>query len=964
MSASLRYQLIAGLVFVAGLSLTVLFWRFEENYQDERLREENHLSAARLGNIFSEGFSQLEWLADLARTKIHEDSPGSAVNYEPLFQSATRGMLGKSLQSIRFVRLMDTGEVEIIASVPHKIDDQNRGTPFNTDNDLWQAALLARDKGQTVFTHPQSDEQGDDGFGSSHLVAPVYNTMAVPDGVDQKRQALEGWVIIGLEIEPLVRLSADLAKPKGYAKLVLVDPSGAKSTLVDTSPRGFDHYRHADGWGELSETGVSLSPALSAMGLGMVIFQDPLLEPSGQQKSSTIVQVLGGLLSILLPVILLILSQGPARAEAIARRMTETARQNEERARDAEHRLQDAIESMSEGFALWSPDDRLVVFNEQYRAIYSRISDLIVTGVSFDVLARAAIERGQHMLGHESLEDWITKRVALHRAAGPTYEQRLSDGRWILAKEHKTRDGGILAIRTDITEPKQQEHALLDSERRFRDLVECSSDWVWEMDADITYTYVSPKIQDILGYEAEDIIGSTPFYLMPPGEARRMRMAFQTLMEDRLPFADLQNTALHKDGRPVEMETSGVPVFSPEGLFIGYRGVARDITQRKQDENILRESETRFRQISETVPVAVVISKTKEKTIVYVNDTGADWVGVNASAIVGERISDIFWTEADHNRLMEVMRVDGHVENMEMETRNKLNEPLWLLVSAQPIQYEGEHAILSASVDVTANKMAQANLIQTSKMATLGEMATGVAHELNQPLAIIRMAVESAQKALTRKDQLTPEDLTQIIQEKFDRIDRQVTRATAITDHMRILGRKSSGEKQMLDIIGSLKGVIDLMQGQLAAQNIELTLDVSQAVRPFIIGDQIRLEQVFLNLFSNARDAIIAHHEADDADARRIDVRVKEDPADKKVSIFIQDSGGGIDEAILDRIFEPFFTTKDVGKGTGLGLSISFSIIMEHNGTITVQNVVGGAEFVITLDTCARLGACGPTTPD
>ncbi|GAG01199.1 unnamed protein product, partial [marine sediment metagenome] len=130
----------------------------------------------------------------------------------------------------------------------------------------------------------------------------------------------------------------------------------------------------------------------------------------------------------------------------------------------------------------------------------------------------------------------------------------------------------------DLTERKRAEEALRQSEDRFRSLVESTSDWIWEVDENGVYTYVSPRVRDILGYEPEEVIGKTPFDLMPPEEAARVGDAFGELAASREPLVALENTNLHKDGHLVVLETSGVPVFDADGTFRGYRGVDRDIT--------------------------------------------------------------------------------------------------------------------------------------------------------------------------------------------------------------------------------------------------------------------------------------------------------------------------------------------------------------------------------------------------
>jgi len=133
--------------------------------------------------------------------------------------------------------------------------------------------------------------------------------------------------------------------------------------------------------------------------------------------------------------------------------------------------------------------------------------------------------------------------------------------------------------------------ALRQSEERFRALTESTSDWIWEVDADGVYTYASPKVNDLLGYKPEEVIGKTPFDLMPPDEAERVGAIFRDIVASQSPFERLENINLHKDGRHVVLETSGVPFFDKDSNLLGYRGIDRDITERKLAEKALRERE-------------------------------------------------------------------------------------------------------------------------------------------------------------------------------------------------------------------------------------------------------------------------------------------------------------------------------------------------------------------------------------
>ncbi|HUT11710.1 MAG TPA: PAS domain S-box protein [Thermoguttaceae bacterium] len=168
----------------------------------------------------------------------------------------------------------------------------------------------------------------------------------------------------------------------------------------------------------------------------------------------------------------------------------------------------------------------------------------------------------------------------------------------------------IVESARDVTERTHAEKALQQSEQRFRSLVEAASDWIWEIDRDAAYTYASPKIRDLLGYEPEELIGKTPFDLMPPEEADVISSEFRNLCKSGEPIAGLENVHLHKDGRRVVLETSAAPIFDADGNLCGYRGIDRDVTQRKQAEESLRRYE-----LQEKEHIEAELQKTREQLV-------------------------------------------------------------------------------------------------------------------------------------------------------------------------------------------------------------------------------------------------------------------------------------------------------------------------------------------------------------
>jgi C4-dicarboxylate-specific signal transduction histidine kinase len=230
----------------------------------------------------------------------------------------------------------------------------------------------------------------------------------------------------------------------------------------------------------------------------------------------------------------------------------------------------------------------------------------------------------------------------------------------------------------------------------------------------------------------------------------------------------------------------------------------------------------------------------------------------------------------------------------------------------------------------------QEQLVQAGKLATLGELTTGVAHELNNPLNNIGLFVGNAIDLL----ELGAGNKEQIVGELRHSM-QQVGKATEIISHLRTFGRAAPVSREPIPLRQVIDRALSLMREQLRLREIEFTVDLGPQ-EPVVVGNPIQLEQVFMNLLANARDAM--------ADSPRKEIRISGSVGSAAVEIAFADTGHGIPPGLERRIFDPFFTTKEVGKGTGLGLSITYGIVKEHGGTISVVSRPDeGATFLIRL---------------
>jgi len=236
----------------------------------------------------------------------------------------------------------------------------------------------------------------------------------------------------------------------------------------------------------------------------------------------------------------------------------------------------------------------------------------------------------------------------------------------------------------------------------------------------------------------------------------------------------------------------------------------------------------------------------------------------------------------------------------------------------------------------------QEQLVQAGKLATLGELTTGVAHELNNPLNNIGLFIGNVLDQIRLRGGARALDVERIGQE-LDRATAQVRKATEIISHLRTFGRAAPISREPVVLNEVVMHALSLMQEQLRLRDIEVTLDLC-AVSPIVAASPIQLEQVFINLLTNARDALTEVP----PEGRRIEIRSVSRPG--WADVLVRDTGPGIPPGLERRIFDPFFTTKGVGKGTGLGLAIIYGILKDHGGSITVvKQTEPGAAFLVQL---------------
>ncbi|MFG6204529.1 PAS domain-containing sensor histidine kinase [Pseudomonas retamae] len=380
------------------------------------------------------------------------------------------------------------------------------------------------------------------------------------------------------------------------------------------------------------------------------------------------------------------------------------------------------------------------------------------------------------------------------------------------------------------------------------------------------------------------------------------------------------------------------------GLPVEAVGLWLDVTEATLAAERVKNSEERYRILVEDSP-AMICRYRPDLILTFGNRPLATYLECAPQALPGVDLGS--WM-SDEQRGAFIQRLaaltpEQPLSTAEISLQLPGREHAWWVWSDRGVFDEQGDLIEVQAVgrDNTELRRSQQQLTQSAKMATLGEMATGLAHEINQPLNVMRMAIVNVLKRLGNGD-VQIDYLT----DKLKRIDAQVQRAAKVVDHMRVFGRRSEIEQQLFNPAYAIEGTLSLLAEGMRGKGVDLRISETTfevQVRGYV--DQ--LEQVLINLMVNARDALLSKREKESAFNPWISMYVERD--EQHVRLWVEDNGGGIDARLLERIFEPFFTTKPIGVGTGLGLSVSYGIIDNMGGRLSVRNSAEGARFCIEL---------------
>ena len=503
-------------------------------------------------------------------------------------------------------------------------------------------------------------------------------------------------------------------------------------------------------------------------------------------------------------------------------------------------------------------------------------------------------------------------------------------------------------------ELQAEEHRQI--EERYRKMIEASNEGIWSMDQNFRITFVNDRMSRLLGYSAQEMLGHDISDFIPAQEIEDHRKKMELRSQGASQV--YERAFLRKDGSLLWALVSASPILGKEGRFFGSFAMFTDISERKKAEDMVKESKDYFYAIINTINDPVFV-KDEGSHFKLVNDAFCKFIGRAREEIVGKNDADFFPAE----QVAVFLEKDRYIlqtgeDNINEEFLTDAEGRTSTIVTKKSLYTEakGNRFIVGIIRDITDRKKAeeelrqayarlqeaQMQLLQSEKMAAIGQLASGVGHEINNPLTGVLNNVQLIRMMAAQK--LGQADCKDIV-ELLAVVEESALRCKKITQTLLDFSHAAKGEMQEVDINLTAEKVVALTQHELSLGNIQIRKDLAPDL-PFIMGDPQLLQQIIFNLITNAKWAIDKKGEGAGGEIRLHSYLRK----NNTVCLDIADTGIGISPEHLPKVFDPFFTTKPVGEGTGLGLSIAFHIIKQHKGGIEVKSEPGkGAVFTLCL---------------
>ncbi len=503
----------------------------------------------------------------------------------------------------------------------------------------------------------------------------------------------------------------------------------------------------------------------------------------------------------------------------------------------------------------------------------------------------------------------------------------------------------IQIIIRDITERKRVENSIRDSELKWRTLFESAPDPILLMDLEGKILEVNQATVALLGYDSRESLlddKSSPLQMMLVEDKERATGVLETLWEGGSPHTGPNlYTVRDKSDEVIRVSAQSMPLKDSEGNVVSFMAIARDVTEEERLLASLKESESILAAMFDQSTLGLArISLVGEPD--RFNESFQQLLGYSEEELRALNPAQLTHPEdfqADYDLMMEVMSGARDSYSIEKRMSRKDREYVWVDLSVTIVRKADGTPwyALSTLADISARKKLESQLIQSEKLGAIGELLSGAAHEINNPLAVVMANAQLISKSAGDK----------IIRDSADLIRKYAGRASRVVDGLLAFSRSQVPRKAVIDIRAAAEEALSLYSASMDFEIVDIIAD--QPDEPlWVYADMMQVEQVILNLLINGGRSVIEKGEGP-GEVRLTIARDTESP-EEKIRIEVSDSGGGIPDKIRDKVFEPFFTTKPVGEGTGLGLSIAYGLVQENDGEIFCSNNdSGGATFTVIL---------------
>jgi len=635
---------------------------------------------------------------------------------------------------------------------------------------------------------------------------------------------------------------------------------------------------------------------------------------------------------------------GPAVTQALEQsKLRQEREQAQEALRESEERFRQLAENIHEVFWITDPTKNVIIYvSPAYETIWGRARvDVYTSALSWLDAIHAEDREG-------------IRQAALTKQAEGTYAEEYRivrpDGsiRWIHDRAFPVRNGDgtiyrIVGVARDITERKQAEGAIRESEERLRAVLESALDCIITMDHEGRIIEFNPAAEKTFGYERNCVIGQLLAELIiPPAlRARHKRGLKHYLSTGEAPVLGkrIQLTGMRRDKSEFPLELAVTRIGSQEPpLFTGF---IRDVTEQNEAEERLRGQADIINRARD----AIIVRDFDTKCITFWNAGAERLYGWTTEEAVGRSIGELIF--ADAGELESLTKILISTGEFRGEVRQITKDKKELIVDGRATLVRDPdglpRSVLMINTDITEHKKLETQLLRAQRLESIGTLASGVAHDLNNILAPIMMGA-----AVLHRTEMPPED-----EAILSTIETCAQRGADIVKQVLTFARGAEGERLSVQAAPLLKDVAKIAE-ETFPKKITVRASFSEPLWS-ILGDPTQLHQVLLNLCVNARDAMPV--------GGTLSLSVENFPVDEHyasmtpgakagphVRFDVTDTGMGIPPQNMDKIFDPFFTTKELGHGTGLGLSSVIGIVKSHGGFMSVYSEIGrGTTFKVYL---------------